>query len=98
MSKPRKVKVLEELATVVIGDGKAPHLFFVTDQGVVDTVSRDFATAYQRWLALAAVRPMVECALEGRQYGVMASVEPESDEPGARLRYHDDTHTLRRLA
>jgi hypothetical protein len=40
--KPRKVPELEALARDRVGDGGSPALFFVTDAGVVVTVTRDF--------------------------------------------------------
>ncbi len=85
MAKPAKIAALEILACDMVGDGKAPDLFFVTDQGVVITVTRNKSVAYDEWRNLAARRPMVESAMESRRFGVIASVEPESDKPGARL-------------
>lgn len=96
MSKPRKTEQLEELARSVVGDDKTPDIFFVTDQGTVVTVSRDFKTAYTHWCELAARYPRVECALENRTYGVLADISPESDEPGARLVRTDDTYSFRK--
>lgn len=93
--KPRKIAILEALASSTIGDGKSPDLFFVTDQGVCVTVTRSFETAYEQWKALSRRYPRTECALENRTVGVLASMEPESEEPGARLEIRDDTRMLK---
>ena len=77
--KPREITQLEQLARDVIGDTKAPELYFVSDQGVIVTVTRSAAIAYAHWKQLAARRPLVESALEQRSYGVLASVEPADD-------------------
>lgn len=86
-----KIQELQTLASDKIGDGKSPNLFFVTDEGIVVTVTRDFNLAYRQWLRLANQSPRRECALEDRRAGTLASVEPCSDEKGARLEIHDDT-------
>ena len=96
--KLRKIETLETFASNVIGDGKSPDLFFVSDQGVCITVTRSFETAYRQWRELAHRSPFVECALENRTVGVLCSVEPTSDEPGARLEIRDDSRMLRRAA
>jgi hypothetical protein len=96
MGKPQKIEQLQTLARDMVGDDGKPDLFFVTDQGIVVTISRDFDTAHKHWEELARRSPRVECALENRRTGVLASVEPDSDEPGARLEVRDDTHWLRR--
>jgi hypothetical protein len=73
-----KIDVLQDLASEYVGDGlKADNLFFVTDHGVVVGVTRDFEAAYGQWKRLAASG--AECALEDRQQGVLASVEPDDD-------------------
>lgn len=88
--KPQKIDVLETMARDMVGDGKSPNLFFVTDQGVVTLVARNGDDAYTAWSRLATRSPRVECALEDRQTGVLASIEPETDEPNARLVRLDD--------
>lgn len=90
-----KIEVLQNLASQIIGDGSKSDMFFVTDQGVVVTVTRDFDTAYAHWKQLARRSPFVECALENRTVGVLASVEPDSDDDGALLEVRDDTRMLR---
>lgn len=78
--------VLEELARTMVGDGQTPDLFFITQKGVVVAVDVDPEAAYSRWRQCQhGKRGPVECALENRTYGVIASWQPESDEPGARL-------------
>lgn len=96
MSKPKRIKELEKYISVTVGDGKAPNLFFVSSNGANILISRYFDVAYRVWRGLASDR-RIESALEDRQHGVLASVEPESDAPGARNVVHDDTNMLRRL-
>ena len=98
MSKPRKIAALEALAREIVGDGKGPDLFFVTDQGVVVTITRDYELGYRQWQELSRRSPRVESALENRQFGVLCSVAPESDEPGARLIVLDDSAMFRKRA
>lgn len=85
-----KISALQQLATAKVGDGKNPNLYFVTDKGVVTTISQDFDVAYKHWKHLSTRIPLAESALEDRLTGVLASVEPISDERGAALVVHDD--------
>lgn len=89
-----KVSELETLASALVGDGKTPDVFFVTDQGAVVTIDTDASRAYSVWVALASRSPRRECALENRTYGVIASIAPETDDPGARLIRVDDFSAL----
>lgn len=89
-----RIDALEQLARTTIGDGKRPNLYFVTDRGNVVTVTTEHAIAYQHWRQLAARTPLVESAMEDRLTGVLASVEPVSDVPGARLEVQDDTRSF----
>lgn len=89
MSAPERIDALEAFVSATVGDGKSPNLFFVSDRGVNVMITRNFDDAYATWKWLA-IRPRGESALEDRQYGVMASVSPVSDEPGARLEVRDD--------
>ena len=76
-----KLEALETLARERVGDGQSPDLFFVTDQGTVVTVTRDYQIASTAWTRLAmAGRWQTECALENRTFGVLASVEPAEDD------------------
>jgi hypothetical protein len=95
MAAPKRIAALERLVSDMIGDGKAPNLFFVTHGGNVILIARDFEVAYPVWQSISHQRT-AETSLEDRQTGVLASVEPESDKPGARLRLLDDTHDVRR--
>jgi len=88
------MRELESLARDFIGDGRVPNLFFVTNRGLVVTVTRHFQTAYDHWQSLASRYPQAECALEDRKTGVIAAIEPESDESNARLRPYDYTATF----
>lgn len=74
----------------MVGDSGKPDVFFVCDQGVVVTVTRHFPTAYSHWQHLLNSRH-AECSIENRNYGVICSLEPASDAPGARLQLHDDS-------
>lgn len=71
----QRIEALQALARDMVGDGKTPDLFFVTDRGAVVTVTTDFELASSHWEALSRQRPMMECVLEGRRYGVIASVD-----------------------
>jgi hypothetical protein len=92
MSKPRKIEALENLARTMVGDGRNPDLFFVTDQGVVVTITRDKDVAYDHWRQLAARSPRLECALENRQFGVLASVEPSGTDENKLIVRFDNIH------
>lgn len=99
---PRRIPALESMARDMVGDSGTPDLFFVTDRGVVVMVARSFPAAHREWSRLAQRRDMgtgdprglLESALENRRTGVLASVEPESDEPGARLVVRDDSRSF----
>ena len=80
-----RVKLLNDLARELVGDGKRPNLYFVTDQGDTVLIASDLEIAREAWGKLAARYPLQECALEDRLYGVIASVEPVDDTEGAPL-------------
>lgn len=86
MSKPKRIPQLEEFASATIGDDKTPDLFFVSDNGSIVTVTRNFDLAYRHWLQLAARYSLTECALENRTFGVLASVEPAREGSTAMVR------------
>jgi hypothetical protein len=88
---PAKIKSLERLASEKVGDGCQPNLFFVTDNGVVVTITRSFPVAYAEWRAISFRSPRVECALEDRKHGTVCSVAPEADDI-PRLVITDDSH------
>lgn len=88
-----RLKFLEDLAREMVGDGKNPNLFFVSSEGNIILISRDFDVAYLKWKWHAERRDH-ECALEDRKTGTIASVEPESDEPGAKLIRLDDSKSF----
>lgn len=90
------IKQLNALATELVGDGQRPDLFFVTDQGNVVTVTTSARIAYDHWRQLAARRPMVECALESRQIGCVATIEPVED-GSPKLGVYDDSNMIREL-
>jgi hypothetical protein len=71
----------------MVGDGGKPNVYFVTHKGHVTTVTVNFEAAYQAWKDVISMTE--ESALEDRRTGVLASVEPESDRPGSRLRLHN---------
>lgn len=93
----RKIEALQKLASELVGDGKSPDLFFVTDEGVTVTVTRSFDTAYQEWQSLSSRYPRIESALENRTFGVIASVEPDED-GSKRLIIIDDSDTFKKRA
>ena len=75
----RKIAELENLARDMVGDGKRPNLYFVTDGGTVTMVTRDRVAARGAWYDLSMRRPLQECALEDRLTGVLADVSPDED-------------------
>jgi hypothetical protein len=84
---------LEELARMLVGDGKNPNLFFVSVEGNVVMISRDFDSAYRKWREHAYTYDH-ECALEDRKNGTISSVEPEEDDPLGRMTTTDDSKRL----
>lgn len=91
-----KIKPLQTLATDMVGDGKNPNLFFVTEQGITITVTRDFNLAYRQWETLAHTYPQIESVLEDRQWGTICSVEPRNDVDHKRLFIFDDSLAFRK--
>ena len=87
----KKIEVLEELARNIIGDGKTPDVFFVSDNGTIVTITTDFPTAYFAWESLKNAYPQRECALENRTWGVICAVEPIED-GGTVLTVSDDSY------
>ena len=94
----KKIKELDKLATEMVGDGKKPNVFFVTQKGKVTTITRHFEVAHREWRNFATQR--TESALEDRLTGTIASagVEPVFDNDGndtgreAWRVYDDSTH------
>lgn len=82
-----RIDELEMLASSMIGDGQEPNVFFVTYKGDVVLVTTDGEVAHRMWQEMPRG---VETSLEDRLYGVIASTEPDSDEPGAPLVSYDD--------
>lgn len=97
----KTIKELNALATDMVGDGGKPNLFFVTQDGQVVTVSRNFEVAHKEWQQLAMQR--VESMLEDRQTGVVASagMEPTYNEKSGdfdgveQWQVHDDSVTFK---
>lgn len=81
MSKPRKIKQLEEMARTMVGDGKAPNLYFVTVAGVVTTITRDFERARKEWVGNWAQWPNTSTCVEDRKMGTVCQHEKD-DETG----------------
>ena len=84
---PKDIPELEDLARLMVGDDGSPNLYFVSVKGNCQLVTRDPHVAYGFWRKLSR---KVESCLEDRQTGVLCSNEPEGDEPGSPLRWHDD--------
>jgi hypothetical protein len=80
---------LNQLASELVGDGKSPNLYFVSQDGRVLTVTTERRVAYLHWCDLARTR--IACSLEDREAGMLCSVEPGAD---GRLERHDDYHRL----
>ena len=76
--------ILQTLKAQLVGDGQSPDLFFVTREGSVVTITRDFQTALHDWQRLANSLPRIACALEDRLFGCIASVAGPSQD-GERL-------------
>ncbi len=93
-----KIKELEKLASEMVGDGKLPHLFFVStheggkkSRGVI-LITRSFELAYMVWSNLPRT---FESSLEGRKFGTICSVEPEED-GSKKLIVIDDSRMFRK--
>lgn len=74
----KKIKELEELAMKLIGDGKNPNLFFVSENGNIILVTTDGDIAYAAWSK--ASLGSEEAALEDRKNGTISS--KQIDEAG----------------
>ena len=90
MAKSKRIEPLEAVARKMVGDDGSPNVFFVSLDGNIIMIALDFHAAYMKWKEISNQRT-TETALEDRQTGVLASIEPESDEPGAKLIRYDDT-------
>ena len=88
-----RITEMEALARDMVGDGKMPNVYFVSEfskgkdgPGLV-MISRDLNAAYTFWQSLPRT---FETTLEDRLTGVLASTEPIED--GSKiLRTWDDT-------
>src|SRR6185295_1454724 len=89
----KKIQELEALATNMVGDGRSPELYFVTDEGAVVMVSRWFRPAYDIWRYLSRQQPRRASALESRKIGLLASVGEDEEKPG-KLVIRDDTEYM----
>lgn len=87
----QKITQLQDMARDMVGDSGTPNLFFVTEEGVVTTVTRNLDLARQAWRLLPRNR---ESAIEDRQTGVLCSVEQGED---GRWFAYDDTELWKRL-
>ncbi|MDG6933690.1 MAG: hypothetical protein JRN68_03230 [Nitrososphaerota archaeon] len=91
---PKKLgirKQLDEMAVTMVGDGRKPNCFFVSDKRGVFLATTKFENAYQAWKGLPDAE---ESALEDRRVGVIASTEPRDDSPGSPLVTYDDARWL----
>ena len=87
LQQPRDCPDLEAFVSEMVGDDGSPNLYFVSIKGNCHLVTRDPHVAHEFWRKLPR---HVETCLEDRQTGVLCSNEPEDDEPGSPLRWHDD--------
>lgn len=88
----QKVEQFEQMARDMVGDGKSPNLYFVSEEGVITTVTRDFEAAYLCWSGLGR---KIETCLEDRKNGVLATTTP-IEEGSEQLRTYDDTSYMLR--
>jgi hypothetical protein len=88
------VAPLDALARELVGDGQSSNLFFVTKHGIVQTVSSEFGVAYEAYYTLRRQLPRIECALEDRQNGTLASFGPDDDNTPGRWIESDDTRAF----
>ena len=92
----QRIPQLEEMARTMVGDGKAPNLFFVSRKGVILTVTRNYRHAYVQWETMArGMGARVECALEDRLQGTIASVDTDEENPGKLIVIDDSDMFLR---
>lgn len=74
-----KVKTeLDQLATNIVGDGKQIHIYIVSVDGIVETVTRSKDVAVSRFEAL--IRQGQEITLEDRMIGEIASYQKDNDQ------------------
>jgi hypothetical protein len=92
--KPKKINQLEKLAREMVGDGKSPDLFFVSREGVIITITRDFPRAHQEWQNLLWQNCV--CQIENRRYGVIC--QKDKDEETGRFFTRDDSAIFLRKA
>ena len=89
----KKIESLEAMAREMVGDGQSPNLFFVSIEGVIVTVTRDFGLAHRQWQSLSRSQ---ETALEDRKFGVICSTEPQ-DGNSKKLATWDDSQSFLRM-
>jgi hypothetical protein len=77
MKKPARVRQFEDFARSVVGDGKAPNIFFVGIGGNVVLITSDFELAYEAWRSAAGLArgTNVSVVLEDRQTGTLADYD-----------------------
>jgi hypothetical protein len=80
-----EIKQMQEMARDMVGDGKEPNVFFISQEGVICTVTTHAMIAYDHWKALPRHK---ESAFEDRLYGVICTTE--SQEGTNRLIVHDE--------
>ena len=68
---------LDQLATSIVGDGKQIHIYIVSVNGIVETVTRSKDVAVSRFESL--IRQGQEITLEDRKIGVIASYQKDDD-------------------
>lgn len=91
--KKTKIEEFEELARNMVGDGKAPNVFFVSLNGRIQTITENFQLAYSEWKRLPR---NVETALEDRQWGIICDNSPD-EEKSNKLTFYDDSASFLKL-
>jgi len=100
MKKPDRIRQFEDFARSIVGDGKAPNIFFVGIGGNVVLMTSDFDLAYDAWRSAASFArgTNISVVLEDRQNGTLADydlheyMDPVTEKTDERWDIVDDAH------